>query len=366
MFRFTRVRPYERGLIFRNDVFAGVLPPGDHRRFDPLGRERIDVVNLRKAFMAAEHVELLAATPALAEHATLVDIGDAERALVWIDGRFEFLLGPGRYGFWNGLRNVRIERADARTLRFQHVDFDAIVGNVTASGLLDVHDVPAEHAGVLFVNGQYVETLGPGRYAFWRHRAPVKLIAVNRKEQQLDVPGQDIVTADRVTIRLTVVGTYRAIDPVRTVTATDDAKVALYRDVQLAVRAAVGTRTLDAVLADKATLVAELTETVKAQAAGYGLAVAAVGVKDVVLPGEMKELLNKVIEARTAAEAAVITRREETAALRHQANAAKVLTDTPGLMKLRELEAVERIAAGGKLTVVLGDVGLAEQLRKMV
>jgi regulator of protease activity HflC (stomatin/prohibitin superfamily) len=91
-----------------------------------------------------------------------------------------------------------------------------------------------------------------------------------------------------------------------------------------------------------------------------------VGIKDVVLPGEMKELLNKVIEARTAAEAAVITRREETAALRHQANAAKMLTETPGLMKLRELEAIERIAAAGKLSVVIGEKNLADSLARMV
>ena len=81
-----------------------------------------------------------------------------------------------------------------------------------------------------------------------------------------------------------------------------------------------------------------------------------------ILPGDMKELLNKVIEARTVAEASVITRREEAAALRHQANAAKLLADNPALQRLRELEAVERIAAAGKLNVMLGEKGLAERV----
>jgi hypothetical protein len=74
MFHTIRIRPYELGLIFHRDVFAGVLEPGDYRRFDPFGRERIETVNLRKPFLTSDHIELLAQTPALAERATLLDV----------------------------------------------------------------------------------------------------------------------------------------------------------------------------------------------------------------------------------------------------------------------------------------------------
>ncbi len=149
-------------------------------------------------------------------------------------------------------------------------------------------------------------------------------------------------------------------------TATDDARLALYREVQLAVRVAVGTRTLDALLADKESLSKELVDAVKAKAAGFGLELMTLGVRDLILPGEMKDLLNKVIEARTVAEASVITRREEAAALRHQTNAAKLFAENPTLMKLRELEAVERIAAAGKLNIVLGEKGLADRVMNLL
>ena len=128
---------------------------------------------------------------------------------------------------------------------------------------------------MLFVNGRYIESLSPGRYSFWRNRSPVKVVSVNRKEQLLDVAGQDVLTSDRVTVRLTIAVTYRIVDPVRYVTAADDARQSLYRDVQLAVRGAVALRTLDAFLADKSALSTELTETVKALAASLGLAVIA-------------------------------------------------------------------------------------------
>ena len=87
-----------------------------------------------------------------------------------------------------------------------------------------------------------------------------------------------------------------------------------------------------------------------------------VGIRDIILPGEMKELLNKVTEAKKAAEANFIVRREETAAMRSQANTARLLADNPTLMRLRELEVLEKVAASSKLNVVLGDKGLADRV----
>jgi DNA transposition AAA+ family ATPase len=90
------------------------------------------------------------------------------------------------------------------------------------------------------------------------------------------------------------------------------------------------------------------------------------GIRDVILPGDMKELMNKVTEAKKAAEASLITRREETAAMRMQANTAKILESSPTLMKLRELETLERVADKANLTVVLGENGLADRVVKLL
>ena len=136
----------------------------------------------------------------------------------------------------------------------------------------------------------------------------------------------------------------------------------LYRLVQFAIREAVADRTLDEVLSAKNTLDAELRAYVRERIAETGIEVTELGVKDVILPGEMKELLNKVTEAKKAAEANLIVRREETAAMRSQANTAKLLQDNPTLMRLRELEALEKVAASAKLNVVLGDKGLTERV----
>ncbi|MEZ6082087.1 MAG: SPFH domain-containing protein [Pirellulaceae bacterium] len=122
----------------------------------------------------------------------------------------------------------------------------------------------------------------------------------------------------------------------------------------MALRAVIGGRELDSFLTGKDDVAQELEQQVREQAIVLGLEVSSVGIKDVILPGDMKDLMNKVTEAKKAAEANLIARREETAAMRSQANTAKLLADNPTLMRLRELEVLEKIATAGKLNIVLG------------
>ena len=142
----------------------------------------------------------------------------------------------------------------------------------------------------------------------------------------------------------------------------DDAKQALYREAQLVLRAVVGARDLDAFLADKEGVARDLESALAGRARQIGLEVASVGVRDIILPGDMKDLMNKVTEAKKAAEANLIVRREETAAMRSQANTAKLLEGSPTLMRLRELEVLEKIASAGRLNIGLGEKGLADRV----
>jgi len=215
---------------------------------------------------------------------------------------------------------------------------------------------------VLFLDGAIIDTLPPGRYAFWKGVADARVVEVDLRESALEVGGQEIMTSDKVTLRLNAVVTYRVEDARKAVCTSDDAKTALYREAQLALRAVVGVRELDALLADKDVVARETEEQLRKRAAELGLAVLSTGIRDIILPGDMKDLMNKVTEARKAAEANLIFRREETAALRSQANSAKILTDNPALMRLRELETLEKVAAAGKLNIVLGEKGLTERV----
>ena len=124
----------------------------------------------------------------------------------------------------------------------------------------------------------------------------------------------------------------------------------------------IGVRELDQFLADKDAVARELETIVRQRVAVLGLEVISLGIRDVILPGDMKDLMNKVTEAKKAAEANLIARREETAAMRSQVNTAKLLEGNPTLMRLRELEVLEKVAANSKLNVVLSEKGLAERV----
>lgn len=358
----VKIRSFEMGLYFRNGEFKGLLGAGTHRLVDPMWNARVEIVSQRDPWLVHDKLDLIVKSGALKDRAEVVDLKDHERALVWIDGRFSHILAPGLYAYWTGQREVKVEVVDARAVRFEHDDLKVVTRSPMAERLLDVCTVERNHVGVLYQDGRYVETLAPGLYAFWRGTADAKVVEVDMRETMIDVGGQEIMTADKVTLRLNAVVGYRIVDARKAVTAADDARQALYREAQLALRAVIGARDLDAFLTDKDTVAREVDEQIRGRAAELGLAVASVGVRDVILPGDMKDLMNKVTEARKAAEANLIARREETAAMRSQANTAKLLADNPTLMRLRELEVLEKVACEGKLNVVLGEKGLADRV----
>ncbi len=361
-FKHVKIRSYEMGLYFRNGEFKGLLGAGAHWLFDPLWRVRVEVVSQRTPWLVHDQLDMIVKSGALTDRAAVVDLKDHERALVWIDGRFSHILPPGLSAYWTGQREVKVEVVDARAVRFEHDDLKVITRSPQADRLLDVCAVQRNHVGVLFQDGRYVETLAPGLYAFWRGAADAKVVEVDMREAMIDVGGQEIMTADKVTLRLNALVGYRVVDARQAVTASDDVRQALYREAQLALRAVVGARDLDTFLADKDTIAREVDEQLRARAGELGLEVVSVGVRDVILPGDMKDLMNRVTEAKKAAEANLISRREETAAMRSQANTAKLLADNPTLMRLRELEVLESIAKQGKLNVVLGEKGLADRV----
>jgi regulator of protease activity HflC (stomatin/prohibitin superfamily) len=355
-----KVREHERGLMFRDREWKRVLGPGRYVLWSL--KTRVDLVSVRDVWLTHKELDVIAKSGAPGDEARVVDLKDHERAAVWVDGRLEAVLKPGLYALWTVFHEVRVEVYDARAVRFEHTDVTLVAQAKGANALLQTVTVEAGHASLYFRDGRHEATLGPGVHAFWNGVAKVRLLDVDLREQVVDVAGQEIMTADKVTLRLNAVVTFKVADPVKAVTAVDDYRQALYREAQLALRAAVGTRELDALLGDKDAVSRELDGVLRVRVAGFGLEVVDLGIRDVILPGEMKDLMNKVTEARKAAEAALITRREETAAMRSQANTARILESSPTLMRLRELEVLEKVSEKANLTVVLGEKGLADRV----
>lgn len=360
------IRQGFRGLLWKEGDFAGVLNSGAHWRIDLSGRDAVETVSARLPWLIHDRLDLMVKSGLLPGEVRVLNLDSHQRALVWVDGRFDCALGPGLHAWWTGIREVRCELFDVTTDegRLEHPDL-AIIAEKSGD-VLTAFTVSAGSKVAFFRNGEFRRLFGPGRYAWWNGSGDNRFAPLDERETTLDIGGQELLTADKLTVRLNASLSIRVADGEKSLVSAVDSRQALYREAQLALRAMVGGRDLDSLLAEKDRLTAELAEAMRAKAAEYGYAVTSFGVRDIILPGEIRAILIKVTEAKKAAEAAMIARREETAAMRHQANTARMLAENPVLMRLRELETIEKIASGNKLKFILGEKGLADKVRGLL
>jgi regulator of protease activity HflC (stomatin/prohibitin superfamily) len=179
----------------------------------------------------------------------------------------------------------------------------------------------------------------------------------------MEVAGQEILTRDKVSLRVNLTALWQVLDAVKARATLTNFVEYVYKELQFALREAVGARTLDELLGDKGALDREIGAQVAGKIEAYGIAVRTVGVKDVILPGEIKTILNQVVEAEKVAQANVIRRREETAATRSLLNTARLMDENPTLMRLKELETLEKVTEKiDKLTVFGGLDGVLKDV----
>jgi regulator of protease activity HflC (stomatin/prohibitin superfamily) len=362
------IKNHERGLFFRKGNFAGILPPGRHLNLAGLWNADTHVCVYSTLITRLEHplLDTFLHEPAFQAQALTVNLSDHERALVWKDRRLACILGPGRHAFWKTPYELKVETFDVHNVKFTHPSLAAVMQHPDVLKFFDGVQVTDHELVLLYQDGVLIDRLKEGLHVFWKGAGKIAWRAVDLREQVAEVAGQEIMTADKVTLRVNLIVTYAVTDPVRAVTAAADYAQALYREAQLVLRSAVGTRTLDALLADKEATGGEVRHGLIARTEQLGLTVKSVGLRDIVLPGEMKTILNQVIQATKEAEANLIKRREETAAARSQANTAKLLAENPILVRLKELEALQAILANTRATFVLGGGDIAGQIKSLV
>ncbi len=340
------VKDDERAFLARDGRFVRLLQPGRFTAFDPGAHLVAEVVKVVRSEIATEKALLLQRThlPVAEQNFEIVHVGSNEVAIVSFDGEPKHLVLPNTTrAFWKTLTDVGVERIDtAADLRVAKHYLDKLdlarAGAVVVSAVVEAHE-----AGLLMIDGELKERLAPGRHAFWQVGRTVKVARIDLRPQPLEITAQEILTKDRIGIRVTLTAFTKVTDPEKAALATADVPGTLYRLVQFAIREAVATRTLDDILAARDTIDNEVRAFVTARAHALGAEVGEIGVKDVILPGDVRELLNKVVEAERVAKANLIRRQEETAATRSLLNTSKLMEDNPLLLRLKELEALEKL-----------------------
>ncbi len=341
------------GMLYVQDNFVRSLDPGDYAfwtfghkvQVRCLSRTKPNPDFFQADVLFEQHPDFVA------NHCEAVQLDSHQVAIVRHHSKIIALLPPSsRQLFWKGVTVQIIDftaepKLSPALVAELMTDLDNL-GRSTADPwkLLHLLEVPAQHVGLFYLDGELQPTLAPGLHIWWKFGRTLKTEAIDLRLQTLEVSGQEILSKDKVPLRLNLTAGFRITDPVRAKSGLTNSPDFIYKELQFALRSAVGTRSLDALLEDKGAIDSSIAEYIQQKTAVYGIEVDSVGVKDIILPGEIKTILSKVVEAEKAAQANVVRRREETAATRSMLNTAKVMEDNPVALRLKELEVLERIA----------------------
>ena len=245
--------------------------------------------------------------------------------------------------YWNVFEENEVRLVDVTGMEMTEEQVPGMYRHLIPARLYKRIVIGEGETGLLYIDGHFDRELPCGTYFYWNYAHEVSCKVFNLKVQQFDISGQEILTADKVGIRLNILCSYRITKPLELVKRLEGASKLLYTRVQLAAREYVGQFRLDELLADKEAIGAVLKERLLTVQEEYCVEVLDVGIKDIILPGEIRDIMNTVLVAEKKAQANVIMRREEVASTRSLLNTAKLMEENKTLYKLKELEYMERV-----------------------
>lgn len=353
----------QRGLLFHKGSYVKRLLPGTYRYFS-WSQHTVVVLDIAKPFSAGgKDLQLFLQDDELLRELEVVRVQDHENVLHYEDGQFMQLLKPGVYAYWNLLRKHTFVHTDIRVPELPAGIDRSIIARLTP--YVQSCEIASHELGFLFYDHTLQRELTPGKYYFWKGPVSVLTKKVDLRQQQMDLLGQEMMTEDKVTLRLNFVCQYRIVSPHR-VLEMKDFDEQIHIQLQLLLREYVGTLRLDDLLKQKEDVATFILDRIREKEEEFGVRFLGAGVKDVILPGDMKDILNTVLLAEKKAQANLLTRREETASTRSLLNTAKLMDENQTLFRLKELEFLEKICDRIGSISVTGGGDLLERLSSLI
>lgn len=330
----------QKGLFFKNGKYVKLLDAG---KYYILGDREIEVVSAEGAFKSAKcTLDTLLADERVAKLISVVEVADEEIALHYVNGNFASILKCGKHAFW-----AVNDEHEFKKINISKPDVDESVPEYIFSKIPAIYYTKIEVAEYqkarLYFNRKLERILDAGTYYFWKNSIRVNVDFVDTRLTQMNITGQEILTQDKVSLRINLVCNYRVTDYVKILTEIDGFAEQIHITAQLALREYIGKYKLDEILENKDQVSEFVFKKLKEKEKDLYVEIADAGVKDIILPGEIRDIMNTVLVAEKRAQANVITRREEVASTRSLLNTAKLMDENKTLYKLKELEYVERI-----------------------
>ncbi|MFZ6745455.1 slipin family protein [Undibacterium sp. JH2W] len=357
------------GLLFAEESFRDFLLPGRHAYFEVWPKTRLTLCKQSQVIDAKDVVQAIIASghAVLSTQLKKIETSDQQLAVWWNKNELVHVTSQATPALASSdlkLELISLEQAP-RALE-EHIVL-AMRSNTSIAGLLAKHvtsyEVPSEHVGMLYIDGVFHASLKPGFYAYWHGGNRLSLTVIDTRLTTLEITVQEMLTQDKVPLRVNATAGYKIIDAPLMLASLNDYKDFIYKEIQFALRAAVGSKTLDGLLENKNETDGQILQYVAQKAQAQGIEIVSLGIKDLILPGEIKTMLAKVVEAEKAAQVNVIRRREETAATRSLMNTSRVMEDNPVALRLKELETLEKMTEKiDKISVYGGLESLLKQV----
>lgn len=362
MIKKVKIQAYQVGLVFENRKLVTVLQEGSFWIF---GNKEVMIFEMKQSFVAPIELNILLQNETLASMLEIVEVLDNEIALYFQNGIFKEVLPTGRYAFWKGYVKNEFTKVNLSTIKITDEVPVSLLENPKLWVYVRRYTVLNFEKGLLFVDGSFIKELSPGVYFFWKNSQTVEVKHCDIRQQQMEISGQELLTKDKATLRINFFASYKVVDIKKALIDNKDTEKQLYVLMQLSLRAFVGSFTLDELLAKKEEITKDILQNVASKTVDLGLEVSDAGIRDIILPGDMKEIMNQVLVAEKKAQANSIMRREETASMRSMLNTAKLMDENETLWKLKEMEYVEKIAERiGEITIS-GSGNVINQLKEI-
>ncbi|MBW7676182.1 slipin family protein [Chryseobacterium chendengshani] len=362
MVKNVHIKAYQIGLVFKNRNLVEILKEGHYWLF---GNKSVEIFETKSQFKAGEDLNLLLKNENLASMVEVVEVKDGEIVLVYENGIFKEILNVGQYAFWKDVVDRKFQKVDLTKVEITENISKTILENVKLKSFVRKFVITNQYQGLLLIDGKLNKVLQAGTYYFWNNEISVEVKAIDTRMQQMEIAGQELLTKDKAMLRINFYVRYQVEDVVKALMNNKEYDKQLYILMQLALREFVGAITLDELLVKKDSVGREILENLGTKAGELGLKASDAGIRDVILTGEMKEIMNQVLIAEKKAQANSIMRREETASTRSLLNTAKLMEENEVLWKLKEMEYMEKIADKIGDITVSGNSNILSQLKEI-
>lgn len=359
------ISPDQRLVLFRDGSLKKVLGPGRYE-WQVWGME-MEVGDVAFEYKPRKtRLETLRSLPQAVEHWDFVEVSDNQICLHFRDGLFVDVLKPGVHAFWKSHLKHSFTLVDLKNIEPDQAIDPILFLRAELREVMVSYSVAPWEAGLLYVDQMFQRVLSPGNYFFWKGARSVSVVKVDQRQLQTELTGQEILTKDKIPLRINFFCQYKVSDVHLYAETVQDFEKQFHVLLQILVREYVSAFTLDELLEKKTEIGEVLAERIGPKAKKFGISIEATGLKDIILPGEIRDILNQVLIAEKKSQANVIMRREETASTRSLLNTAKLLDENATLYRLKELEYIERISEKISTISLNGGGALLEELKKVL